>query len=79
MQQSTSYKSIQFRLALPAEQCKRYYRGEINQISTISTCNQSLQLPFNTVKQFLTQNGLYGLFEMHFDQNNKFISVQLIR
>lgn len=78
MQQSTSYKSIQFRLTLPAEQCKQYYRGQVSQISTISLCNQRLQLPFNTVKPFLTATGIYGLFEMHFDQNNKFISVNKI-
>lgn len=66
---------IRFRLALKTEKYLEYYKGNAQNIVTRSEDNRNIKFPANAVRNFLTHEGINGLFEIQFDENNKLIKI----
>lgn len=69
---------VKIRLNIPAEEYLRYYRGGVNQIVGPDISGQVIRFPANRVQQFVTHDGIQGLFEISFDENNKFVDIKKI-
>ncbi|PCI75008.1 MAG: topoisomerase II [SAR86 cluster bacterium] len=69
---------IRFRLAIPAEKYLAYYQGNAKDIAVHSEDNRNVRFPASAIRQFLTHDGIFGRFEIQFDENNKLIGVSLI-
>lgn len=67
--------SVRFRLALSAEKYLEYYKGNAQSIIVCSEDNRNIKFPANAIRKFLTHKGIFGLFEIQFDQNNKLIEI----
>ena len=67
--------SIRFQLALSAEKYMAYYKGTAQFIKVHSVDNRSVKFPANAIRSFLRHDGIYGMFEIQFDENNKLIKV----
>jgi len=78
MTSSTSTQTIRFHLAISAKKYLAYYQGVAKSIVTCSADNRSIRFPADSVRKFLTHDGIYGLFEIQFDGNNKLIGVKKI-
>lgn len=70
--------SLRFRLALSAEKYLAYYKGKAQFIMARSIDNRSIKFPANAIRSFLTHEGIYGLFEIEFDENNKLVGIEKI-
>ena len=70
--------SIRFRLAISAEEYLAYYRGSAQVIVARSDDNRIVRFPASAVRKFVTRDGIFGSFEISFDENNKLIEIQLI-
>ena len=68
--------SIRFRLAISAEDYLAYYRGDAQEVVVRSEDHQIVRFPANAIRKFVTRNGIYGRFEITFDENNKLIAIQ---
>jgi len=75
MNSKTSSRCIRFYLALSAEKYQAYYKGTAQFIKTRSIDNRSVKFPANAIRKFLTHEGIFGLFEIKFDENNKLVRI----
>lgn len=69
---------IRFRLAISAEEYLSYYRGEVREIQVTAVNNQIVRFPAGAVQQFLTRDGIFGSFEIRFDEANRLIDVKRV-
>ena len=70
--------SIRFRLAISAEDYLAYYQGSAQVVVARSEDNKTIRFPASAIRNFVTNEGVYGKFEITFDENNKLISIQSI-
>ncbi|MGB5257367.1 MAG: DUF2835 domain-containing protein [Woeseiaceae bacterium] len=71
-------RSIRFRLAISAEEYLAYYQGSAKAVVVRSQDNRTIRFPASAIRQFVTHDGIFGDFEITFDENNKLIAVQSI-
>ena len=70
--------SIRFRLAIPAEEYLAYYQGSAHEVVVRSDDNKVVRFPASAIRKFVTHDGVFGSFEITFDENNKLIAIQPI-
>ncbi len=68
--------SIRFRLAISAEEYLAYYRGSAQVVVARSDDGRVVRFPASAIREFVTRDGIFGLFEITFDENNKLIGIQ---
>ncbi len=69
---------VRFRLSLTSEKYLAYYKGKAQSIAVRSIDNKSIRFPANAVRQYLTHDGINGLFEIEFDENNTLVKIEQI-
>ena len=69
---------IRFRLAISAEEYLSYYQGSAKVVVARSDDNKTIRFPANAIRKFVTHDGIFGEFEIVFDENNKLIEIQSI-
>ena len=67
---------IRFKLSLSSEQFLRVYQGTAKDIAARTDDGRLIKFPAQNIKPFLTQNGIYGYFEMEFSPEHKFIGIK---
>ena len=70
--------SIRFRLDISAEDYLAYYQGTAQEVVVRSDDNRIVRFPASAIRQFVTHDGVFGSFEITFDENNKLIAIQPI-
>lgn len=70
---------MRFHIALSAEKYLAFYKGKAQSIAVRSTDNKTIKFPANAIRQFLTHDGIFGLFEIEFDENNKLIGINKLQ
>ncbi|GAB2993598.1 DUF2835 family protein [Psychrosphaera aestuarii] len=69
---------FRFYLTLTNRECQEYYKGYYTSIKVMSDVGISLQFPAHHIRSFMTSYGVSGRFELHLDENNKFIALRKI-
>ena len=67
---------IRFCLNLSAQSYRQYYQGQANMVQVQSLDGQNLRFPAAILRPYLSHAGVSGLFELEFDDNQKFVSLQ---
>ena len=75
MNSKDSPHRIRFHLAVSAEKYLAFYQGVARDILVRSEDNKSIRFPAGAIRSFLTHEGIFGTFEIQFDENNKLIRV----
>lgn len=70
--------SIRFRLAISAEEYLAYYQGSAQEVVASSDDDRVIRFPASAIRKFVTHDGVFGHFEIFFDENNKLIGIQQI-
>lgn len=68
--------SVRFRLAISAEDYLAYYQGSAQFVVARSEDNRTIRFPASAIRQFVTHDGVFGNFEITFDENNKLIAIK---
>lgn len=68
-------QSIRFYLDISPDVYIAYYKGTAKNVLTNSIDGRSLKFPANILQQFLTHDGIQGLFELRFDSNGKYSDI----
>ena len=58
-------------MGLPAHKLKQYYRGNAQHVLVTTHEGLRLQLPLDAFRPFVTEAGIYGVFVVYVDENNK--------
>jgi hypothetical protein len=67
---------VRFALSIPSDVYLSYYAGTARAVVVKSFDGRNIQFPAGVVQQFVTRDGIQGVFEMDFDANNKFVSIR---
>lgn len=70
--------SIRFRLAIAADEYLAYYQRRAQDVIVKAEDGRTVRFPANAVQRFLNHQGVYGLFEMQFDDKRKLINMERI-
>lgn len=68
-------QSIRFYLDISSDVYIAYYKGTAKNVLTNSIDGRSLKFPANILQQFLTHDGIQGLFELRYDSNGKYSDI----
>jgi hypothetical protein len=60
-----------FHLAIPAEDYLAYYEGAAQQVVVTLATGQRLQFPADSLRPFVSHDGVHGEFVLRVDANNK--------
>lgn len=62
-------------LKIPAHQLLYYYEGAVDTVAAETIDGRIVHFPANVLRSVVRNNGVYGTFELVFDENNKFVSI----
>ncbi|MEO1889315.1 MAG: DUF2835 domain-containing protein [Cycloclasticus sp.] len=68
-----------FKLAISTDTFLSVYKGHAKVISTLSSDGLRVEFAADKGRQFLTHEGIYGVFEMEITAENKFLSIRRLR
>jgi len=69
---------VRFALDIPGEEYLSYYAGAARAVAVRSLDGRNIQFPAGVLQQFVTRDGIRGVFEMEFDTNNKFMAIRRV-
>ena len=70
--------SIQFSIKLSYEKYSAFYKGHAESVLVRANDGRKIQFPAEILKPYLTPDGINGVFIIHFDNRNKYRSLQKI-
>ena len=65
-------------LAIPEDSYVALYAGTAKDVIATSTEGLRVRFPGKILHRFLTHSGIHGTFRIHFDANNKFLTIERI-
>ncbi len=69
---------IRFDIQIPADQILAYYQGVAKQVSVQAYDGRRIEFPAEKLRPFLDHRGVYGVFELEFDENHRFVALHKI-
>ena len=72
------YQRLHVVLKIPLHQLLYYYEGEVDVVVAKTTDGRILRFPANILRSVVQSHGVYGKFELVFDENHKFVSITRI-
>lgn len=66
---------IRFSLNISSEAFLRHYQGIASVVVVRADDGRRVQIPANTLRPFVSQQGIVGWFELELDQDNKLIKL----
>ena len=70
---------LTFKLAISAEAYLSVYKGHAKKITTLASDGRRVEFSADKVREFLTHDGIYGVFEMEITTEQKFLSIRRLR
>lgn len=67
-----------FALSIPGNVYLSYYEGAARAVVVTSFDGRRIQFPAKVLRQFVARDGIQGVFEMEFDENDKFVIIRRI-
>jgi len=67
-----------FRLAIPAQKYLAYYEGSVHAVVVTLANGQHLQFPAESLRPFVSREGVYGEFVLRVDANNKLQGIERV-
>jgi hypothetical protein len=69
---------FRFRLAISAEEYLAYYEGTAQAVVVTLANGQSLQFPAESLRSFVTREGVHGEFVLRVDANHKLQALERV-
>ena len=63
---------------LPREEYQKVYQSYVRQVRAVARTGESVRFPISVLQPFLTHNGISGSFRIIFDDQNKFVGIEMI-
>ena len=69
---------VKFTLNISQDVLLSYYEGAARYVVVTAMDGRTIQFPANILRRFVSGDGVRGIFEMEFDENNKFVDLRRI-
>lgn len=70
--------TLRFSLNISRAETLRYYKGSARFVRVRASNGQRIQFPAESIRPFIDQNGVKGIFSIRFDNNNKLVGLERI-
>jgi hypothetical protein len=71
-------RSLVVDIRLPKEEYLKVYQSYVRQVRAVARSGESVRFPINVLQPYLTHHGVQGSFRLSFDDDYKFIGIELI-
>ena len=71
-------RSLIVDIRLPKEEYLKVYQSYVRQVRAVARSGESVRFPINVLQPYLTHNGVQGSFRLSFDDQYKFVGIDLI-
>ncbi len=74
-----SVSTVIIDLSISSEEYLKWYRGQARSVSAVSRCGQRVSFPVDSLRPFISHEGVSGSFEIAFDVSvvpNKLCSIK---
>jgi hypothetical protein len=71
-------RSIYVQLHIPADEFQRLYEGTAKTVNARSLDGRMVKFPANILRPFVSYSGISGTFAIHFNEENRFQSIEKI-
>lgn len=78
MNTAKPHSNATFSLKISKQSYLQYYQGSANSIVVKDVSGKIIRFPASMVREFVTHNGIHGIFCIKYDENHKFISIEQI-
>lgn len=72
------HQHVQVRLNIPAQQLLLYYEGAVDIVAAKTIDGRIVHFPANVLRSVVQNHGVYGTFELVFDERCKFVSIRRV-
>lgn len=72
------HQRLRIHLSLSPDELLRYYRGEVESVIAYTPERISVRFPIEALRRHIGQDGIYGWFEIEFDERNRFIGLHRV-
>lgn len=72
------HQHLQIVLKIPTYQLMQHYEGDVDLVVARATDGRIIRFPANILRSVVQSNGVYGTFELVFDEKNKFVSIHRV-
>lgn len=72
------HQRVQIVLKISEYQLLAYYEGNVDTVAAKTTDGRIIHFPANILRSVVQGHGVYGTFELVFDERNKFVSITRI-
>ena len=69
---------IRVRLHITHDQWLPFYNGQILEVVAQSVDGRTVRFPAHVLRQFVTEDGISGLFAIFFDANRRFAGIRRV-
>lgn len=73
---SPCVSSISFGLSISAEEFQRLYQGSVRDVVALADDGRRLRFPAAILRPYVLHDGVRGRFRLHFDEHNRFQSIE---
>lgn len=70
---------IRMKLAISPDDYLAFYQGQARNVLARAEDGRSVQFPAGALRQYITRDGIRGLFELEFDHNHRFVALFKVR
>ena len=67
-----------FSLSIGEHQTRTFYAAQYNRVRVVAENGQTISLPWEVFKPYVTQDGISGKFAVYFDAHGKFKELKRI-
>ncbi len=71
-------RKLRFFLDIPAHEYQVYYMGGARDVVAVCHDGRTIRFPANRLRSVVSHDGVYGEFEIEFDQQNRFVALRRI-
>lgn len=72
------HQRLQVVLKISSYRLMEYYEGEVDSVVAKTTDGRTIKFPANILRSVVQNHGVYGTFELVFDENHKFVSINRV-
>jgi hypothetical protein len=72
------HQRVRVVLKIPAHRLLYYYEGEVDTVAAETTDGRIIHFPANILRAVVKSQGVYGMFELAFDEHHKFVSIKRV-
>jgi hypothetical protein len=71
--------AVKVTISISASEMLRFYEGTVDTVRAHTHDGRSVLFPINILRPYVTEDGVFGTFDVSFDHRGRFKNIRLVR